>query len=605
MRCRRFHLRRRCAPRAANGGRGPRRACCLVTTIAPGLAINLRPIRTAAPPQVHFDIPAPEGHTVLPFSFVPSADGRSLAFLAEAKASGHKALWIYAIGAGVSREVATIDRAVPEGNPFWSPDGRSIGIYSDGKIRRVDVSTGTMETVCDAPGVRGTGSWNEDHVIIFGVTATEGNDGLMRVPASGGTPVLLTHTDRARGQFAHSNPSFLPDGRYFVYQAVIGDGPRDLYLGSIDASPEAQGSTPLLSIAGAVRYAPSPDPLRGYLLFMRDGKLMSQPFDNAQRRLAGNAAVVPGQASNEITSREFGASAGILTYRRLARPNGSLVWVDRRGRETPALDGAVLEGPEFPRLSPEGGRLALVVNGDIWVYDLSGRPPIKLTFDGTSFAPLWTRDGRRLIFESPSSLRSIAADGTERASQPASRNGHYHAHGWAREGRELVGVEIMGGLGRIVTIPVNGDGASREVVNTGLAGDDAAALSPNGVWLAYSGRTTGRPEIWVQPFPTGPPTRVSGQGGFEPIWGRNGQELFYLERQKMMAVAVKAGERFSAAEPVELFEGPYLRLAQPPSYDVALDGRFLMIRPTGQVEPPITAIFNWTEALNPVAPAQR
>jgi hypothetical protein len=413
----------------------------------------------------------------------------------------------------------------------------------------------------------------------------------------------LTRTDRTRQQLGHGSPTFLPDSRFFVYQALVGDGPKDLYLGSVDASPETQSAMPLLSFPGIVRYAASADPKRGYLLFMRDGKLMAQPFDNEHRQLVGQVITVPGQASNVITSLEFEGSADILTYRRLRRPNASLAWVDRRGHETPALGGAELEGPEFPRFSPEGDRLALVVNGDIWVFDLGGRPPIKLTFDGTSFAPLWTRDGRRLIFESPSSLRSIASDGSDQRSLAASREGHYHAHGWAGK-NDLVGLDYTGGLPRIVTLPING-GESRSIVNAHTGGEGAPALSPDGRWLAYSAFTTGRSEIWVQPFPSGPPTRISGHGGFEPIWSRSGQELFYLEDQKMMAVAVRTGDRFSAGEPVALFEGPYLRLEQPPSYDISPDGRFLMLKPTRPVEPPITAILNWTQAMSSSAPQAR
>ena len=123
-------------------------------------------------------------------------------------------------------------------------------------------------------------------------------------------------------------------------------------------------------------------------------------------------------------------------------------------------------------------------------------------------------------------------------------------------------------------------------------------------WLAYAALTTGRSEIWVQPFPTGPPTRVSGRGGTEPLWSRNGHELFYLEDQKLMSVAVKTGERFLAADPVVLFEGPYLHQAQPPSYDVAPDGRFLMIKPARGVQAPITAVFNWTAAIRPSSPTK-
>jgi Tol biopolymer transport system component len=573
-------------------------AVLLVTTIA-ALGLRFRSTDHVAAPQVRFDIQSPDGQDFVPFAFAPSPDGRSLAFVADARDSGRTGLWVYSIASGVSREVTAVER-VGQSPPFWSPDGRSIGLYAGGKIVRIDVASGAVQTVCDVPdGVVGTGSWSNHQVIVFGVITSDGNDGLMKVPAAGGTPVRLTRTDRSRQELAHSNPMFLPDGRFFLYQATADDGPANVYVGSVDVPPDGQNTTPVLSMVGAaVRYSPSPDPARGYVLFMREGKLMAQAFDHRLLTAIDSARPVPGQISNEITSREFAASGDVLMYRRLARPKGVPVWVDRQGRQQNVLDGALSDGREFPRLSPDGRRLALVVDGDIWVYDLDGRPPIKLTFDGTSFAPLWTSDGHRLIYESPLSLRSIAADGSERTSRPASRNGHYHPIAWSRDGRELIVVKYTGVLPSIFTIPADGDDEPRSIVSASRGAVDGAALSPDGRWLAYTSATTGRREIWVQPFPTGAPVRISPGGGVEPLWAKSGRELFYLEGQKMMSVAVETAPQFHTQAPVMLFQGTYLRQEQAPSYDVSPDGRFLMIEPSGQSQVPITAILNWTEALN-------
>jgi eukaryotic-like serine/threonine-protein kinase len=574
-------------------------AAVLLTTTIVALGLHFRSTGPAAAPQVRFEIQPPDDQDFVPFAFAPAPDGRSLAFLADATGSDRRGLWVYSIASGVSREVTTVESTSRNAPPFWSPDGRSIGLYAGSKILRVDVASGAVQTVCDVPdGLLGFGSWSRDQVIVFAVVTSEGNDGLMKVPASGGTPVRLTHTNRSRQELGHTNPVFLHDGHSFLYQAVTAEGPRSLYLGSVDARPEEQSAKEVLSIVGQlVHYSPSPDPERGYALFMQEGKLMAQAFDNRRQTVVDSARPVPGQISKEITSRDFAASADVLMYRRLSRPTGAPVWVDRRGREDDVLGGALLEGPEFPRLSPDGRRLALTVNGDIWVYDLVGRPPIKLTFDGTSFAPLWTADGRRLIYESPSLLNSIASDGSERASRPASSNGHYHPHGWSPDGKGLIVVQFIGPLSSILTIPVDGKGEPESIVQATRGGVDGPALSPDGRWLAYSSATTGRREIWVQPFPTGPPVRVSPNGGVEPVWARSGRELFYLEGRKMMSVVIDTASGFDVQAPVVLFEGTYLKPDQPPSYDVSPDGRFLMIKPSGQMPVPITAILNWTEAL--------
>jgi Tol biopolymer transport system component len=237
----------------------------------------------------------------------------------------------------------------------------------------------------------------------------------------------------------------------------------------------------------------------------------------------------------------------------------------------------------------------------VWVYDLEGRPPIKLTFDGGHYAPLWTPDGQRIVYETtnPAPLRSIAADGSGGTPEPVSPEGHYHPHGWSADGRDLIAVRLDGGATApdIVKISVREKGEPQAVVQTPAAeGQVGAALSPDGRWLAYASNVTGQQEIWVRPYPgPGAPVRVSPNSGAEPVWAKNGRELYYLEGNKLMSVAVEARADFNFKPPALLFENNYVRGGQPPSYDVAADGRFLVIKSaTAQAATsPITVILNW------------
>jgi hypothetical protein len=373
-------------------------AAALVAAVGVAASQYRRPAEPARE-MVRFDIQRPPDTNVEQFVFAPSPDGRTVAFVGENTRSGKKSLWLYSLAAGVSRELAAMDVAV--GNaPFWSPDGRFVAVFADGKLRRVEVASGAVVTVCETPGVAGSGTWNADGMIVLGVVTTNGNEGLMKVPSAGGTPMPVTRIERTHGENGHANPAFLPDGRHFLYQRLRSDGTStDVYVGRVDARPEEQVSTPAIMLAvGRVTYAAS-DERVGYLLYMRQNKLLAQKFDNRQLQPIGDAVPVPGQPSTEIASREVAASSTVLAYRRLTQPDGVVAWVDRSGREEPMLRGETLKRVDFPRLSPDGRRLAIVVNGDIWIYDRDGKPPLRLTSSGAAFAPLWTRDGRRLLYE--------------------------------------------------------------------------------------------------------------------------------------------------------------------------------------------------------------
>jgi Tol biopolymer transport system component len=293
----------------------------------------------------------------------------------------------------------------------------------------------------------------------------------------------------------------------------------------------------------------------------------------------------------------------VLAYRQNEVVLATVVWVDRSGRELSSLVSEPLANPSNLRFSPDGQRLALTIAGNLWIYNLDGRPPVNLTTDGVADTLLWSPDGSRLIYETVDvtpQLRSVVADGSGETPQVVSPPGHYHPQGWSAAGDRLIAsVNTNSPTGwDIVTMPAGGQGESSPIVQTrfmeGLAG---ASLSPNHQWLAYTSNATGRAEVWIRPFPgPGSVERISPDGGTDPVWSKDGRELFYVSQGRMMAVRVNiADDALDFSTPVVLFDGPYLhRPNVAMAYDVTADGRFLMMkRATPTESPAIEVVLNW------------
>jgi serine/threonine-protein kinase len=483
---------------------------------------------------------------------------------------------------------------------FFSPDGEWIGFWQGQRLMKVPVSGGAPVKLCDVDTVTGA-SWSEDDTVLFG----RGADGISRVAGSGGEPKVLIKVQA--GESAHG-PQLLPGGEWVLFTVRSGNQSWDdaqIVVQSISSNERR------VVIKGGrdARYIPT-----GHLLYARDESVFGVPFDLGRLQPIGGAVPllenIPNGGAQGGASHFALSATGTLVYvgSGVSAAMGTPVWVDRNGREVAAVTTAPLAGVQHPRLSPDGHRLALIVDTDLWVYDLSGRPPIRLTRDGSHFAPVWTPDGRSVIFEtaSPAPLRSIAADGSG-APIVVSPSEHFHPHGVTADGRNVlaVAVDVAGAGGAdIVTIPLGGSEDKpqpRPLVGTpGREGFEGLALSPDGRWMAYASDATGRLEIWVQPYPGpgGAPVRVSPDGGIEPVWARNGRELFYLEGRKMMSVAVNAASTFDFKPATTLFEAVYTLNGQPPSYDVATDGRFLMIKQLGEpTASTMVVVLNWFEEL--------
>jgi serine/threonine-protein kinase len=485
----------------------------------------------------------------------------------------------------------------------WSPDSQSILFGADAKLRRIEVSTGVIHTVADIQPSGGGAAWSKDGVILFS------DYGLRRVSAAGGTPVQVTALDSNAKEIGHFLPTFPADGQHFLYlrTSPFTDA-SGIYVGSLEVAPGAQDRTRLVATRAGPVYARAVDGGGGHLLFMRDASLMAQPLDPASLKLTGDAIPIAERlAYAAVPSSRFGfmsaSQTDVVAYRHAEPRYATPVWVDRNGRELASLVSAPLESVENPRLSPDGRRVALIVSGHLWVYHLDGKPPVKLTSAGSNDIPLWTPDGSRLLFASndvPMRLMSVPSDRTGQSPQPVSPDGHYHAHGWSSDGDLIAVVNSYSPSNwDIVTIPRQGEHPPLPIMQTSLAeGLGGAALSPDGRWLAYTSNSTGAQEVWVQPYSgPGAPKRISPNGGADPVWARTSRELFYLEGDQMMAVAVAAGPTFNHNQPVKLFTSTYVHApTSPVSYDVAPDGRFLMIK-DAQTQPgpsPITVVLNWT-----------
>ena len=331
-------------------------------------------------------------------------------------------------------------------------------------------------------------------------------------------------------------------------------------------------------------------------MFLRDGTLLAQPFDLDRLTTSGDAFPIAEQVGLELTTAPLVSAAddGTLAFRSDTGSVGAPIWANRAGVEVGAVSGDI-KNPQFPRLSPDGTRLALVVDNELWEYDLHGRPPVKLTTEGSIFSPLWTPDGKSLIYESNNApaLRMVAAV-PGASSRQGSPEGHFHPHGWSPDGKDLIAVQFTGGDSGTDLVRFAPDATAKPqyIIRTpAREGVEGLTLSPDGRWLAYVSNATGNLELWVQSFGReGNPVRVSPRGGVEPVWARDGRELFYLEGNKLMAVAVEAKTDFNFKPPTLLFEYRYRRSSQPPSYDVAADGRFLIIKQASVTQPPIEVI---------------
>ncbi len=533
----------------------------------------------------------------LPFSardLAVSPNGHTIAVVGR-ESERKNLLWIYEPG---SQEATSIANTEGANFPFWSPDGRSVGFFADGRLKRVDVAGGPVQTLCDALTGRG-GTWNKDGVILFTPSGQLGT-GLYRIAASGGTPTQITFPDREHGEDSHRWPLFLPDGIHYLYLAMDLSGRKvrsAIYVGSLN-SKEKRLITP--AIANAAYAQP------GYLLFYRNQTLFAQRFDAKKFELKGEPTPILTdlQYLSRIARAVFASSeSGLLVAQKGGETGVSqMLWFDRKGQQV----GVASKPAEYGNLSlaPNGKFVAADVmdpvsqNTDVWTYDLATESTKRLTFDpAIDSSAVWSPDSSRIVFCSDRSQKfnlylKDATGAQEEKLIPLEGPDDYPTD-WSHDGKYVLyerGTDLW-----FVTLP----SLSSSLFLKGLSTPRGGRFSPDGKWVAYASNESGRWEVYVTSFPEAHGKwQVSNAGGEQPRWRSDGKEFYYLAPDgKIMATPVTDGANFDAGTPVALFQANPRELvatSEQSSYDVSKDGqKFLINTQLKTAMTPMSIVMNW------------
>jgi Tol biopolymer transport system component len=532
-------------------------------------------------------------------AFAISPDGRTLAYY-DAGADGAQALVVRTLATGEVRGVPNSATAAPlRDSLFWSPDSKQLvrGAASGADV--FDVSTGTTRRLCDCRYVGG--SWNDSGTILLGGFADR--PGISRLTLADSKPVAATTADASRGEL-DTWPAFLPEGGRFLFTRVTRNGETATFVGTLDGQPPrriADGSFRIIVPA------PGGD---AYLLGVDASGVVTRPFDLTSANVTGPAVTVAAGAVAVSASQN-----GVLATSTAGnRPRTIPTWFDRKGSRL----GSIGEAAAFESvaLSADGRKLltsepnvGLGAGGNIWLRDLPTGARTRVTFDGGS-TPVWSPDGSRLAFtasrDGVNLLFQRAANGTGSDVPLSPYRGNAWANDWSRDGRNVIfSTPSRGNIGNDLWVaPMEGGTGGTPVPYLVAAGlQQQAQFSPDGRFVAYGSDQSGTFEIYVQPFPNaaGGKWLVSNRGGVEPRWSRDGKELFYFSGQTLMAVPINLQPTFSTGTPVALFDAPVQPgyTSDSHRWQLAPDGtRFLLLAAAGG-EPgaPLDVVVNWTTLL--------
>jgi Tol biopolymer transport system component len=591
-------------PAAASGRLGPRwmgwaAIAGLVIVAAWALFLGLR--RTNAPlaSALRFSVPMPAG--ALGPRLTMSPDGTRLGI--EGFAGGRRRIYIHSLE---SNKTIELEGSIGAAGHFWSPDSRFLAFYSEGRLWKLPITGGPPISLCDAMVV-GPGAWSPNGTIVFPQRAEP--RGIFRVPDAGGRPVRITAVGPSEEN--HLVPCFLPDGRRFLYVSNSFPGApssRELRIASI----ESRQSQSVMRLDSKAEFT------AGQLVFVREGSLFAQPFDERSGRTRGDPVLLADEVSYFMNTADAGFSlskTGALTYLSGAVEH-RMVWRGRDGKEIGSLgEPSAVSGARSRRarvrglrISPDGERVAVALRdkrtgtSDIWLFERSRSAPTRLNSDPVDeTSPVWSPDGGKIIYRSdrngPPDIYEMDIRGAPGGERPLLKQEWVQEpEDVSRDGRFLAFMDTQQWPNwdiRLLTL--HGARATKPWLVTRFT-EESPRFSPDGRWIAYASDESGEPEIYVAlANGGGAKKRLSLSGGEAPRWRADGRELYYLgPGDLIMAVSVSTGGDFTVGVPVPLF-----RVEGIEDYDVSADGsRFLVSEPAEKTpESRVRVIVNWPSLL--------
>lgn len=530
-------------------------------------------------PEARLQIVVPGDNGVIALS----PDGRQLMFAAPTEKGNGFQIWLRSLDSEIAKPLAGTEAG---GVGFWSPDSKSIAFFSHQTLKRIDLESGAVQTLADAPTPRG-GAWNRDGTILF---APSGNGPLYRIPATGGRPEPAT--EQRPQEASHRAPQFLPDGHHFLFWVTGPPEVKGEYLGSLDSKEHHR----VCVADGAVTFLPP-----NHILLVREQVMYAQGFDPGRMTLIGEPVAVSSGVSADWTffTRGTASNTGLIAYRPDELTRRQVTWIDRAGKPAGTV-GEPLSNARWADLSPDGRALAITTTrgefgaADNLLMDMSRGTITRLSEDGG--AARWSPDGTRVAFNGGRSgvldiyWKALGSSGSDEVlfASKESKN----LSDWSPDGKYILFSSQSPATARDVwALPVDGADRKPFPVAQTTAEERDGKFSPDGKWVAYQSDETGHNEVFVRPFPgPGSAVRVSTGGGQSPFWRRDGKELFYTTDDQLMAVAVGASGKgaLDFGLPKSLFKVKGIVVPE-------TDGqKFLYLIPIGDVSrPPITVIVNW------------
>lgn len=497
--------------------------------------------------------------------------------------------------------------------PFFSPDGQWIGFLSDGKIKKVPLSGGAVETIGDAPGFRGA-SWGEGGQIVYSPAY---GSGLLKVDALGGPPQPFSQLDSTRNERTHRWPQVLPGGEWVLF--TIGDqrNPNSYVEAELAMQSLKTGERHILNVRGEMARYVEP----GYLVVARNGVLMAAPFDwdefKTTRPLTSVLEGVDGDAGSGISYFMIAPSGDLLYLPGIRDRHLELVWVNLQGTVTPV--GIPQEPFNMPRISPDGTKISVTVglvngnNNDIWIYDLKTKVFNKFTFGNAMFDAVWSRDSQYLYY--------VSATGKQRGIVMKPVDGRSEGKLILANANPMFPISVAPG-GDQMFINQLGSASEGEIYVLNLHKSDrpyalfqsqtyefSGHLSPDGKYLTYGSNETGKLEIYVRSYPDlKGKWQLSTAGGFSPIWSPDGKALYYVSNvAKMMRIPIQLQPTFRAGKPQAIFDVSQMNFPNNPvhNYDISPDGkRFVMVKNVSfqSSGSTLNIITNWIQELKERVP---